>query len=131
MVLSVDIPATVVNQQLPLYTVVCGIRDWRRPQPGMVPNCHNPIQIDHSYVILSDFDLLLDILFIIMATSPVSVLCATAGDAFNSCDVSKIQGLGRVLRAYVGDLARHDWFCGEGGVWAQSLEVTMEQYAKR
>lgn len=37
--------------------------------------------------------------------------------------VAPKQGLGRVLRAYVTVLARWDWFSGEGGVWAKSLEV--------
>lgn len=36
---------------------------------------------------------------------------------------SNMQGLGRVLRAYVTVLARWDWFSREGGVWAKSLEV--------
>lgn len=39
------------------------------------------------------------------------------------CSLPFMQGLGRVLRAYVGDLTKRDWFNGDGGVWEKSLQV--------
>lgn len=37
-----------------------------------------------------------------------------------------LQGLGRVLRAYVGGLSRWGWFAEEGGVWTKSLKVRID-----
>ncbi|CAM9312609.1 unnamed protein product, partial [Laminaria digitata] len=42
---------------------------------------------------------------------------------WNETRVHAMQGLGRVLRAYVGGLSRWSWFSEEGGVWAKSLKV--------
>ncbi|CAM9468256.1 unnamed protein product, partial [Ectocarpus sp. 8 AP-2014] len=42
---------------------------------------------------------------------------------WNETRVLAMQGLGRVLRAYVTVLSSWDWFSGEGGVWTKSLEV--------
>ena len=47
---------------------------------------------------------------------------------FGNAALYGVQGLGRVLRAYVGHLARWEWFSNEGGVWAKSLQVLYSFY---